>query len=137
MDTHVKVLGVLYIALSALGVLAALFIAITFGGSAAIVGAAADAGDAAIALPIIGMAGMALVVFLLVVSVPGLVTGFGLLAYKPWARILGLVLSVINLIHIPFGTIVGIYGLWVLLNKDTERLFNSAAPAPTAPSTPL
>ncbi len=136
MDTHVKVLGVLYIALSALGVLAALFIAVTVGGSAAIVGATADAHDAAIALPIIGMAGTALVIFLLAVSLPGLITGFGLLAYKPWARILGLVLSVINLIHIPFGTVVGIYGLWVLLNKDTERLFNKVAPTATGPTTP-
>lgn len=135
MDTHVKVLGVLYIAFSALGLLAALFFAVTLGGSAAIVGAAADAEDAAIALPIIGIAGTALVVFLLVVSLPGLIAGFALLAYKPWARILALVLSVINLIHIPFGTVVGIYGLWVLLNKETERLFNRPAAAP-GPSTP-
>jgi hypothetical protein len=75
------------------------------------------------------------VVFLLVVSLPGLIAGFGLLAYKPWARILALVLSVINLIHIPFGTVVGIYGLWVLLNKETERLFNRPSAAPGA-STP-
>ena len=136
MDTHVKVLGVLYIALSALGVLTALFIGLTLGGSAAIVGAAADPRDAAIAIPIIGFAGTALVVFLLVVSLPGLVTGFGLLGYKPWARILGLVLSVINLINIPFGTVVGIYGFWVLLNKDTERLFNSNAPIAAAPPPP-
>jgi hypothetical protein len=136
MDTHVKVLGVLFIALSALGVLAALFLAVTIGGSAAIVGAAADAHDAAIALPIIGFAGTALVIFLLAVSLPGLITGFGLLAYKPWARILGLVLSVINLIHIPFGTVVGIYGLWVLFNKDTERLFISTSPVPAGPTTP-
>ncbi len=136
MDTHVKVLGVLYIALSALGVLVALFLGLTLGGSAAIVGAAADPHDAAIAIPIIGMAGGALVIFLLAVSLPGLITGFGLLGYKPWARILGLVLSVLNLIHIPFGTIVGIYGLWVLLNKDTERLFNRNTPVPVNPANP-
>jgi hypothetical protein len=130
MDTHVKVLGVLYIALSALGVLAALFLMVTLSGSAALVGAAADAEDAAIALPIIGIAGTALLLFLLAVSLPGLVTGFGLLNYKPWARILGLVLSAINLINIPFGTILGVYGLWVLLNKDTERLFNKTAIVP-------
>jgi hypothetical protein len=33
------------------------------------------------------------------------------------------VLSAINLINIPIGTVVGIYGLWVLLTKETERLF--------------
>ena len=42
MDTHVKVLGVLYLVLSGLGVLGALFLTLTFGGAAGIVGAAAS-----------------------------------------------------------------------------------------------
>jgi hypothetical protein len=50
------------------------------------------------------------------------------LNYKPWARVLGLVLAVINLFNIPFGTALGIYALWVLLNKDTERLFAQPTP---------
>jgi hypothetical protein len=29
---------------------------------------------------------------------------------------------------IPFGTIVGAYGLWVLFSKDTERLFMTGVP---------
>ena len=129
MDTHVKVLGVLYIALSALGLLGALFLIVGMGTAAGIVGAAADSGDAAVAIPIIGIAGTALVGFLLLLSLPGLITGFGLLKYQPWARILGLVLSALNLINIPFGTVLGVYGLWVLLNKDTERLFSGPSTA--------
>jgi hypothetical protein len=125
METHVKVLGVLYIVLSALGIVAAVFMMLAFGLATGIVGAAADAHDAAIALPVIGIAGTALVIFLFMISIPGLVTGIGLLKYRPWARILGIVLSAINLIHIPFGTAVGVYGLWVLLNKQTEPLFTS------------
>lgn len=129
MDTHVKVLGVLYIALSALGLLGALVLMVGVGTAAGVVGAAADSGDAAVAIPIIGVAGTAVVAFLLLLSLPGLITGFGLLQYRPWARILGLVLSALNLINIPFGTVLGIYGLWVLLNKDTERLFSGPSPA--------
>jgi hypothetical protein len=125
METHVKVLGVLYIVLSALGIAAAVFMMLAFGLASGIVGAAADAHDAAIALPVIGITGTALVIFLFMLSIPGLVTGIGLLKYRPWARILGIVLSAINLIHIPFGTAVGVYGLWVLLNKQTEPLFTS------------
>lgn len=128
MDTHLKVLGVLYIALSALGLLAALFLIVTLGGAAGIVGAAAPPEDAAIAVPIIGITGMALVVLLVALALPGLITGWGLLNYKPWARVLGLVLAVINLFNIPFGTALGIYALWVLLNKDTERLFAQPTP---------
>ena len=123
MDTHVKVLAVLFIALSALGIFAALALMAVFGLSAGIVGAAAEGGDAALALPIIGLTGTALVTFVLVMSLPGLITGWGLLKLRPWARIVGIVLCAINLINIPFGTILGVYGLWVLLNSETERLF--------------
>ncbi len=123
MQTHVKVLGVLFIVLSGLGLLVSLTLMLAFGAAAGIVGANANAHDAAIALPIIGLAGTALVTFLLVLSLPGLVTGIGLLKFKPWARIAGIVLSALHLIPIPFGTALGVYGLWVLLNKESEPLF--------------
>jgi len=37
-----------------------------------------------------------------------------------------IVLSALDLIHIPFGTVLGIYGFWVLLNPETEAMFNRA-----------
>lgn len=126
MQTHVKVLGVLYLVVSGVCLVMALFLLLVMGGAAGIVGAAADPQDAAIAIPILGIAGSALAIFLGAFSLPGLVTGYGLLNYKPWARVLGIVLSALNLINIPVGTILGAYGLWVLLSKDTERLFDGA-----------
>jgi hypothetical protein len=130
-STHVKVLGVLFIAVSAFGVLAALVLMVALGGAAGLVGAAADPEEAALALPIIGLTGTALIGMLLVLSLPGLITGFGLLAFRPWARILGIVLAILQLVNVPIGTILGIYALWVLLNKDTERLFAGALPPAT------
>ncbi len=129
MQTHVKVLGVLFIVFSALGVLFALGLMVLFSGVAGIVGSSGDP-DATVALPIIGLTGTALTIFFLAISIPGLVTGFGLLGFKPWARILGIVLCAINLIHVPLGTLMGIYGLWVLFNGETERLFTPSVPAP-------
>ena len=123
MQTHVKVLAVIYLAVGGLMLCAALFLGLGSGVAAGIVGATAEAGDAAIAIPILGIAGTALAAFLALFALPSLVTGYGLLQYKPWARVAGIVLSAISLINIPIGTIVGAYGLWVLLNKDTERLF--------------
>ena len=131
METHVKVLAILYIALSALVALTALFMLMALGGASAIVGSTASPDDAAIALPIIGVTGMALVTFLLALSLPGLIAGFGLLQRRSWARILTIVLSAVNLINIPFGTILGAYGLWVLLNKETERMFDRVPVAQT------
>jgi hypothetical protein len=123
MTTHVKVLGVLYLAASALSLLGAMFLMLVFGGTAGLVGFTAEPSDAAIALPVLGIAGTALVGLLLILALPGFLTGWGLLNFKPWSRILGIVLSALNLINFPFGTALGIYGLWVLLNHDTTRLF--------------
>jgi hypothetical protein len=128
MTTHIKVLGVLYLVLSSFTLLAALFLALVFGTASGIVGLNADPHDAAIALPLIGLAGTALVTFLVLVSLPGLIAGVGILKMRPWARILGIVVAVVNLIHVPIGTAVGIYGLWVLLNRETEQAFGQAGP---------
>lgn len=128
MNTHVKVLGVLYLAVSALSLLFALFLLLAVGSAAGIVGIAADPGDAAIAIPILGIAGTALGLMLLLLALPGLLAGWGLLTFRPWARVLGLVLSVLNLFNVPIGTVLGVYGLWVLLSRDTERLFSSSLP---------
>jgi hypothetical protein len=131
MQTHVKVLGILYLVVSGFYLLMAAFLLLVMGGTAGIVGAAADPQDAAIAIPVLGIAGTALAMFLAVFAVPGLLAGYGLLNYRPWARILGIVLSALSLINIPVGTLMGAYGLWVLLSKDTERLFDGG-PAVTS-----
>ena len=134
MRTHVKVLGVVYLAVGACMLLLALFLALTMGSVTGIVGATAEPQDAAIAIPILGIAGMALVVMFGVFSLPSLITGYGLLYFKSWARIVGSVLSAGSLINFPLGTAVGVYGLWVLLNKETERLFDIPQGSPITPA---
>lgn len=127
MDTHVKVLGALQIAFGAIGLLFAVLLVFVFGGAAGIVGASGDP-EASIAVPIIGLTGMALVGFLALTSLPSVIVGIGLVRLRPWARIAGIVISMLSLVMIPFGTIVGVYGLWVLFSPDTERLFAAAQP---------
>jgi hypothetical protein len=131
METHVKVLGVLHVATGALGLTGAAVLVIVFGGTAGVIGASHDP-NAAVALPIIGLTGLALVIFVIALSLPGVVIGFGLLGLRPWARIGGIVLSIFDLIVVPFGTIVGVYGLFVLFSKDAERLFETQVAGPPA-----
>ena len=124
MEQHVKILAVLHIVLGSLGVLAALAILLIFGGVAGLIGATDASGDAHIAMPIVALVGTIIFFALAVLSLPGLIAGLGLLQFQPWARILAIVLSVLDMIHIPpFGLVLGIYGLWVLFSPDTERLF--------------
>ena len=122
MDTHVKVLAALEIALGIMGMFGAAVMVIVFGIGATAVGASGEP-DAAFALPIIGITAIALVTFLVLLSLPGIIIGIGLLRLRPWSRIAAIVLSILSLAMMPVGTLVGVYGLWVLFNRDTERLF--------------
>ena len=122
MDTHVKVLGILNIVGGVLGICGALVMMLIFGGVAGIIAVDGDA-DAGIAIPIIGLTGSALIAGILLFSIPAIVVGWALYRFRPWARIAGIVLSIVSLMWVPFGTLLGVYGLWVLLRKDSERLF--------------
>ena len=128
MDTHVKVLGSLQIALGAMVLFGALVLVFVFGGVTSAMGASGDP-DARVAMPIIGITGMALITFLGAVGVPSVIIGIGLIRLRPWARIAGMVVSILSLMMIPFGTIIGVYGLWVLFSKDTEQLFAASGAA--------
>src|SRR5438046_1331134 len=129
MDTHVKVVGVLDIVFGIIGICVAMFLTLVFAGAMTAVFADGDP-DAAVAIPIIGLSGAALVAFLVVWSLPGIIIGFGLLKRKPWARVGGIVVAIVALLNIPIGTIFGVYSLWMLFSKDTEKLF-SPQPATT------
>lgn len=59
----------------------------------------------------------------MVFSLPGLVGGIGLLMMAPWSRVFMIVISALYLLHIPIGTVLGIYGLWVLTKPETEAIF--------------
>ena len=120
MAQHVKILGILHIVFGCLGVVVGLGVMAFMGGLGAIAGA--ESNDPA-AGPIMALIGGVAMVALLVISVPGIIGGAGLLNYRSWARILVIVISCLELLSFPFGTALGVYGLWVLLNKDTQPLF--------------
>lgn len=62
---------------------------------------------------------------------PGIIAyvlaGYGLLNYKSWARILAIILAILNLILFPIGTAIGIYTLWVMFNDETKALFEAGS----------
>ena len=43
-----------------------------------------------------------------------LLTGYALLTRQPWGRIFAIIFGILALIHLPLGTALGIYTLWVL-----------------------
>ena len=130
MESHIKIVGILHVILGGMGVLAAVAILFLFGGLAGLVGVADQTGDSAIAIPILGGIGGLISIAILVFSVPGLIGGIGLLSMAPWSRVFMIVISALYLLHIPFGTALGIYGLWVLTRPETETLLSRRAYRP-------
>ena len=65
--------------------------------------------------------------FILVKGLVGFLAGWGLLTHQAWARLVTLVLAFLALFHIPFGTALGIYSLWVLLPSESEREYQAMA----------
>jgi hypothetical protein len=119
----VKALGILHIVLGCCGVLAGFVALALLNGIAGLVGVADVSGDALIAVPILGGLGVLAFGILTVISLPGIIAGFGLLSFRPWARTLTIVLCAIHILNFPLGTALGVYGLWVLLKPGTEALF--------------
>lgn len=125
MDKHVTVVGILRIGLSAMGVLAAVMIILILLGT----GLAVWFSGEEEVLPILAAVGLGVGGVIVVLSVPGIVGGVGLLRHRNWARYLVLVLSVIDLINFPIGTIVGVYSIIVLVQEKTVALFEPSRAA--------
>lgn len=56
--------------------------------------------------------------FFVVLAIPGVIAGIGLLQRKSWARVLTLIVGAIGLLDIPVGTALGIYTFWVLMRDE-------------------
>jgi hypothetical protein len=121
MEQHIKAVAALTIGLSVLCILIGLFLFTLLAG----IGFLADDEEASVVLVAVGSF---LAFFLLILSIPGIIGGIGLFKRKEWARILVLVLSVMQLINFPIGTGIGIYSIWVLIQKETILLFNPIVP---------
>ena len=129
MADHIKIVAILHIVLGALTVLAAVVVFAVMGGIATFLGASGSS-DVFPAIPIVGGIGGIIFVVLLALGLPGIIAGIGLLKFRPWARILGIIISAFDLIHFPFGTALGVYGLWALLSRESEMLFRNPPPVP-------
>jgi hypothetical protein len=118
---HVRLLGILWLALSAFRLLPGLVLLAVSGMDARIFPPDVP-GFVHALLPVLGA------VFLFSGFI-GILAGWGLLQKQPWARMLAIVFGALNLMDLPFGTALGIYTLWVLLPAESEREYRATAQA--------
>ena len=116
MESHVDILGWLYIVLNGLMGLGGLFLFMLLGG----IGLLTGDPDAVVVLPIVGFV---LAFIMIILALPGVIGGIGLLKRQGWARIVTLILGCLNLVNFPLGTLLGAYTLWALLQEGSEAVF--------------
>ena len=116
MEKHINIVASLRIGFSILGILiGVLFFTVLY-----FIGDLVDDEEAELVLTIIANV---LIVMIIILSVPGIIAGIGLFKRKEWARILTLILSVLDLVNIPIGTAIGVYSIWALVQQETVELF--------------
>ena len=115
---HITIVGWLQVASNLLFLLIGVFLFFFLSS----IGVATRDPEAAVVLSLVGTFVGGLLALL---GLPGIVAGFGLLAHKGWARYLAIVLSILNLLNFPVGTVVGAYTLWVLMQEAALPYFEA------------
>ena len=117
MEQHIRIVALLHIILG--GIFVAVAVALFVFGAGAAVLSAPGTDEALAGTTCFGI----IAVVIAVLSLPSIIAGVGLQRRKKWARILTIILSVINLFNFPVGTALGGYSLWVLLNDQSTSYF--------------
>ncbi|MFN9892970.1 MAG: hypothetical protein ACK58M_07005 [Acidobacteriota bacterium] len=104
--------------MGSIGVLAA------FGGMSGLVAFDANARHNDLAtIPFERLAAAVYVTVSLLLAIPLVVVGQGILRWQPWAHTGGILTGAAAILLFPVGTAIGIYALVVMLQPETEPLF--------------
>ncbi len=128
---HVRLLGILWMAYSALYVLlgvAVLIVAQVIFGSVNGVIHIPNGPPPQVTVwlrPLLTCVGW----LILAIAATGFFTGWGLLRREGWARTVALIVGFLALLRIPLGTALGIYTLWVLLPTQSDDEYKALAQA--------
>ena len=115
---HVRLLGWVHIISGALFLLIGVFVFVLLTG----IGAVSGDGEA---MGVLILVGSVTAFIMVVLALPGLAAGIGLLKGKSWGRMLAMIVGLFHLFNFPLGTALGAYTLWVLLQGSAAAYFGS------------
>ena len=126
MRSHVNLLGLLQLTWGGFGLLLAVSLLLLAGGAAAVARATPTDPMAA------GATAVLFVIFATALAAGGWASvwaGRAVRRHRAPGRTVSLVLAVVNLFVLPFGTALAIYTFWVLLHNDARTLFEHGTAA--------
>lgn len=116
-ETHFTVIAVLSLLFAVPALLFGAFI--VFGGLVG-AGVAQTFADVPGLGALIASAGFLVGLFIVLMSLPGIVAAVGLLQRESWAKISTIVFGALSLVNFPIGTAFGIYAIWVVTRPEAE-----------------
>jgi hypothetical protein len=122
--SHVNLLGILQLTWGAMGLLLAASLLLLAGGAAAIARTTSGNGFTA------GFTAIVFLLFAFALAVGGWAnwwTGRAIRQHRSPGRTGALLLAVMNLFVLPFGTALAIYAFWVLLHNEARALFEDGS----------
>ena len=118
MEKHINIVAILHIIYSGFGLIIALLISTIL----SVIGNFSGEPEAELVLDIIANG---IAVFFFIIALPGIIGGVGLMRRREWGRILILIISVLDLINFPFGTALGAYSIWALVQPEVVEQFKN------------
>ena len=122
MKSHVDFVGALFIVWGLLTVVIGVStLALGVGAVALITSASHGGGQVAAGITAAAFTALALIAILW--GAVHVVVGVALRRCTPWSRLIALMLGSVDLLLLPYGTALGVYALYVLLNEKGKALF--------------
>ena len=118
MKKHVTFVAALHIGFSIIGIFGAFALFFIFRFARSFVE------DVEVAKAVLLFLSLFLPFAIITVSIIGLTGGIGLLSYRKWARVLVLIASGAECLNIPFGTVMGVYSIWALMQDESIKMLN-------------
>jgi hypothetical protein len=120
MESHKKVLGILFVVLGSLQLLVMLFLNMFFATIFTFAMSEVEPKDQRILELVMSIIRYIPVLVIIFMALPAIAAGIGLLAKQKWAMILALIIGCLNLFSFPFGTALGIYTIWVYAEDQRQ-----------------
>jgi len=125
--SHVDFVGVLFIVWGLLTTLVGVStLALGVGAVALISSASRGGGAGGFAAGVTAAVFATLAIIAILWGSAHVVVGVPLRRHRPWARLMALMLGSVDLLLLPYGTALGVYALWVLLNEKGKAIFQIA-----------
>jgi len=126
MDTHKRVLGILYIVSGSLHILIMLFLSALFSILLPFIFEHAKLDEQWILVYIVPFIQIIGVITILLFAIPSIIGGIALLHKKKWGLTLVLILGCFKLFSFPIGTALGVYTIWVYSENHKHHVSNPA-----------